>query len=35
MEGAEYDISVDMWGLGILTYELIEGKAPYYHISRN
>ena len=25
----EYDYSVDVWSLGILTYELIIGNAPF------
>ena len=27
-------MSVDMWCLGVLAYELMVGKAPFYHISR-
>lgn len=27
-------MSVDMWCLGVLAYELLVGKAPFYHISR-
>ena len=34
LEGEEYDMSVDLWCLGILTYEILVGKAPFYHISR-
>ena len=34
LEGSEYDISVDLWCLGVLAYELMVGKAPFYHISR-
>ena len=34
LEGDEYDMSVDLWCLGVLAYELLVGKAPFYHISR-
>lgn len=34
LEGVEYDMTVDLWCLGVLTYELLTGKAPFYHISR-
>lgn len=34
LEGKEYDMSVDLWCLGVLTYELLAGKAPFYHLSR-
>ena len=27
-------MSVDLRCLGVLTYELLVGKAPFYHISR-
>lgn len=27
-------MSVDMWCLGVLAYELLVGRAPFYHISR-
>jgi serine/threonine protein kinase len=27
-------MSVDLWCLGILAYEIMVGKAPFYHISR-
>ncbi|EGR34166.1 protein kinase domain protein [Ichthyophthirius multifiliis] len=29
VEGKEYDNSVDAWSIGILTYELIFGQAPF------
>ena len=29
MEKKDYDLSVDIWCLGILTYELLIGKVPY------
>jgi serine/threonine protein kinase len=27
-------MTVDLWCLGVLTYEVLTGKAPFYHISR-
>lgn len=30
VQGKEYDFSVDVWSVGILTYELIMGSAPFY-----
>lgn len=27
-------MTVDLWCLGVLTYELMVGKAPFYHLSR-
>lgn len=34
LEGSEYDQAVDLWCLGVLTYELLVGRAPFYHFSR-
>ena len=34
LQGVDYDMTVDLWCLGVLTYELMTGKAPFYHISR-
>lgn len=34
LSGEEYDYTVDLWSLGVLTYELLMGKAPFYHLSR-
>lgn len=34
LEGKEYDWCVDLWCLGVLTYELLMGKVPFYDISR-
>ncbi len=34
LEGSEYDITVDLWCLGVLAYELVVGKAPFFHYSR-
>ena len=25
---------MDIWAIGVLAYELLVGKAPFYHISR-
>jgi serine/threonine protein kinase len=34
LEGKEYDIAIDLWCLGVLCFELMAGKCPFYHISR-
>jgi serine/threonine protein kinase len=34
LEGESYDNFVDIWAIGVLAYEMIIGKAPFYHISR-
>ena len=28
-QGEQYDNSVDIWSLGVLTFELLVGSAPY------
>lgn len=28
-EGGQYDNSVDIWSIGVLTYELLTGNPPY------
>lgn len=33
-EGGEYDLAVDLWGLGVIAYELMAGKPPFYHYSK-
>lgn len=32
--GKFYDYSVDIWTVGVLTYELATGNAPFYHKDR-
>ncbi len=34
VQGLDYDLAVDLWCIGVLTYELLAGKPPFYHISR-
>ena len=34
LQGEEYDTSIDLWSIGVLTYELLVGEAPFYHPSR-
>ncbi len=34
IEGESYDDSVDIWCVGVLAYEMIFGKTPFYHMSR-
>jgi len=29
IQGKNYDFSVDLWSIGVLTYELITGNAPF------
>ena len=35
VEHKEYDESVDVWCIGVLTYELLIGKAPFENIDRD
>lgn len=34
LERKEYDLSVDLWCLGVLAYELMTGKMPFEHEER-
>ena len=34
LEGKEYGIAIDLWCLGVLCYELMVGKCPFYHMSQ-
>ena len=34
MEGSEYGPEVDIWCLGVLTFEMVCGKAPFYNASK-
>lgn len=29
MQGSDYDFKIDIWCIGILTYELLAGKPPF------
>eukprot|EP00002_Diphylleia_rotans_P023632 TRINITY_DN4649_c0_g1_i8.p1 TRINITY_DN4649_c0_g1~~TRINITY_DN4649_c0_g1_i8.p1 ORF type:complete len:670 (+),score=121.29 TRINITY_DN4649_c0_g1_i8:59-2068(+) len=33
--GHDYDYAVDWWAVGILAYELMTGKAPFYHRNKS
>ena len=34
VSGQEYGLSVDLWCIGVFAFELLAGKAPFYHLSR-
>lgn len=31
LKGQQYGLEIDLWCLGVLCYELLVGKAPFYH----
>ena len=33
-QGEEHDYLVDWWSLGIITFELIIGKTPFFHMNK-
>jgi serine/threonine protein kinase len=35
LERKSYDISVDVWCIGVLTYELLTGRVPFEGEKRN
>lgn len=35
LSGQEYDTSIDVWCVGVLAFEMMTGKAPFYHLSQN
>lgn len=34
LEGEDYDETIDLWCMGVLTFELLTGKVPFYHASK-
>ena len=34
IEGKQYGICVDLWSIGVLGFELLTGRLPFYHASR-
>lgn len=35
VSGKDYDFKVDIWSVGVLTYELITGKPPFENRSNH
>lgn len=35
LRGDMYDEKIDLWGIGILTYELLVGKVPFKIVTQN
>lgn len=35
IEGKDYNQNVDLWSLGVMTFEMLTGQLPFYNISRS